>query len=319
MRCANCGAESGAADAFCGNCGARLPHYIQATEVRPERRTGLLLLLVALAAGLLVGGIIFWRFYQGRAGTQQAADAPAVSPDSQSAPEQPKTAPAPPEPQTQPEVAATPEKTERPARPRKQPEEKPPVAESDTKTEAPQLISQGTEPAAAPPSAPAPSGPAPTAPASAPNTPAKRAGRPAVQESESESAPMPAVAAPPPNAPGPQPHAPSPTAPVTPAPAAPATPAPGALAKPAYTGPRSGVAFWSGKLEKGQTLTINGGSVSTGALSGAPLPGVPVHITVDQTNLGFGEMPNAANGFRTLVLKCHSKHDKLTIRWEVAQ
>jgi hypothetical protein len=313
MRCANCGAESGTGDAFCGNCGARLPHYVQATEVRPERRSGLLLLVVALAAGLLVGGIVFWRFYQGRGGTQQAANAPALSPHSQSAPEQPETAPAPPEPQTPPEVAATPEKTERPAKPRKEPEQKPAVAESDTKTEAPQLTSQGTEPAAAPPSAPAH-----TAPASAPNTPPKRAGRPAVQESESESAPMPTVAAPPANAPAPQPPAPIPAAPVTPAPAPPATPVPAAPAKPAYTGPRSGVAFWSGKLEKGQTLTINGGSASIGAFSGAPLPGVPVHITVDQTNLGFGEMPNAANGFRTLVLRSHSKHDKLTIRWEVA-
>jgi 16S rRNA G527 N7-methylase RsmG len=54
-------------------------------------------------------------------------------------------------------------------------------------------------------------------------------------------------------------------------------------------------------------------------LSGAGLPGVPVNVIIDQTNLGFLEMPNAANGYRRLVLKSHANHDKITIHWTVAQ
>ena len=86
-----------------------------------------------------------------------------------------------------------------------------------------------------------------------------------------------------------------------------------------YNGPLSGVATWTGKLEKGQVLTITGGTPSMGVLSGAGLPGVPVHITVDQTNLGFAVMPNASNGYLTVALRSHAKHGQITIHWSVVQ
>jgi len=86
-----------------------------------------------------------------------------------------------------------------------------------------------------------------------------------------------------------------------------------------YGGPTAGMATWTGKLEKDGTLTINGGTPSTGVLAGAGLPGVPVRVIVDQTNLGFLEMPSAANGYRRLVIKSHARHDKITIHWTVIQ
>ena len=140
---------------------------------------------------------------------------------------------------------------------------------------------------------------------------ANKPSHPAVQETESETAPLPSLpesAAQRDNRPPlvPTPSVPAPTTSVT-------------STQPAYRGPRAGVATWSGKLDKGQALTIRDGTPSTGILSGAGLPGVPVRITIDQTNLGFGEMPSAANGFRTLVLRSHNKHDKITIRWEVIE
>lgn len=92
----------------------------------------------------------------------------------------------------------------------------------------------------------------------------------------------------------------------------------GAIPKAAtYAGPGAGMATWTGKLEKNETLTIDGGTPSTGSLSGAGLPGVPVRLVVDQTNLGISEMPSASNGYRRLVLKSHSKHDKIVIHWTV--
>lgn len=79
------------------------------------------------------------------------------------------------------------------------------------------------------------------------------------------------------------------------------------------------MATWTGKLEKNETLTISGGTPSTGTLSGAGLPGVPVRIVIDQTNLGISEMPNASNGYRRLVLKSHSRHEKIVIHWTVVR
>ncbi len=87
--------------------------------------------------------------------------------------------------------------------------------------------------------------------------------------------------------------------------------------RPAYTGPRAGMATWNGALEKNGTLTINGGTASVGIISGAGLPGVPVRVIIDQTNLGISEMPNASNGYQRLVLRSHAKHDKIVIHWTV--
>ena len=77
------------------------------------------------------------------------------------------------------------------------------------------------------------------------------------------------------------------------------------------------MATWTGKISKDETLTIQGGTPSTGILSGAGLPGVPVRLVIDQTNLGIAEMPNAANGYRRLVIKSHARHDKIVIHWTV--
>lgn len=87
--------------------------------------------------------------------------------------------------------------------------------------------------------------------------------------------------------------------------------------RPIYNGPRSGIATWTGKLEKNGILTITNGASSTSVLSGAGLPGVPVRVTIEQSNLGFAEMPDAANDYRRLVLRSHSKHEKITIHWSV--
>ena len=79
------------------------------------------------------------------------------------------------------------------------------------------------------------------------------------------------------------------------------------------------MATWTGKLDKNETLTITGARASTGALSGAGLPGVPVRVTVDQSNLGFLEMPSASNNYNRLVIRSHSKHEKITIHWTVIE
>lgn len=84
-----------------------------------------------------------------------------------------------------------------------------------------------------------------------------------------------------------------------------------------YAGPRAGMMTWTGKLSKDETLTIEGGTPSAGVLSGAGLPGVAVRLVIDQANLAIVESPNAKNGYRRLVLKSHSRHDKIVIHWTV--
>ena len=84
-----------------------------------------------------------------------------------------------------------------------------------------------------------------------------------------------------------------------------------------YSGPGAGMATWTGSLGKNESLTITGGTPSTGILNGAGLPGVPVRLVIDQANLGISEMPNPANGYRRLVLKSHARHQKIVIHWTV--
>jgi hypothetical protein len=85
---------------------------------------------------------------------------------------------------------------------------------------------------------------------------------------------------------------------------------------PAYNGPRSGLLVWSGKLDKNDTLTIDGVTPSSGSLQGE-LPGVPVNFEIDATNIGIRENPGAQNGWKRLVLVSHAKHARITIRWNV--
>lgn len=94
-------------------------------------------------------------------------------------------------------------------------------------------------------------------------------------------------------------------------PIAPAAPA----AKPAYSGPASGVIIWSGRLDKGQAIAINGGQANNGTLNGG-LPGVPVLIEVDPKDVGIAEAPGPSNGWKGFSLRSNKgRHTVVTIRW----
>ena len=100
-----------------------------------------------------------------------------------------------------------------------------------------------------------------------------------------------------------------PAAPVTASPqqssAAPATTAA------RYTGPSSGMLMWLGKLDKNGVVTIEGNKASAGTLTGS-LPGVPVTLETDLTNIGFAEMPSPSNGWKKVSLR-----SKKSLRWKV--
>ncbi|HZU27709.1 MAG TPA: hypothetical protein VFA04_19415 [Bryobacteraceae bacterium] len=163
---------------------------------------------------------------------------------------------------------------------------------------------------APPPSVPARHNRGQTAPASQAPTHVEQ--QPAPVES---LPPAPPQAQPQQQQPEPQPHAEEQQQPAQqPPPVAP--PPPRAPARPVYAGPRDGWITWSGKLNKNDTLTIDGGTASTGYLTGE-LPGVPVNIVVDVSNIGLAEEPNPNNNFKRLVLHSLGKHNVIRIHWTV--
>jgi hypothetical protein len=93
--------------------------------------------------------------------------------------------------------------------------------------------------------------------------------------------------------------------------------APPVAGKPAYTGPSSGTLIWSGRLEKGGTVTIEAGQISSGTLQGG-LPGVPVLIEMDQREFAMAETPSPSNGWQRLVFRSRNKrHSVISIKWIV--
>jgi hypothetical protein len=81
-------------------------------------------------------------------------------------------------------------------------------------------------------------------------------------------------------------------------------PAPGP--KP-YSGPQSGVVNWSGRIEKGGTVTLDG-----------KLPGVPVMVNIDTKEFAIVEAPSPANGWNRVVVRSKNKrHTVITIGWAV--
>jgi hypothetical protein len=106
-----------------------------------------------------------------------------------------------------------------------------------------------------------------------------------------------------------------PPAPVTQTPTQSAAPSATTAAR--YTGPSSGMLMWSGKLDRNAVVTIDGSSVTTGTLTGS-LPGVPVTLETDLTNIGFAEMPSPSNGWKKVSLRSKkSQNIVVNIRWRV--
>lgn len=173
------------------------------------------------------------------------------------------------------------------------------------------------------------------------STPPSRSGSTAPpQRSTTTAASAPVAAEQPVDRPAPEPPAEKPIyatpAPVQTAPASepPATPPPSrtpvfrpeptyqppAAASPAaprYSGPASGVIVWSGRLEQGASVTIEGDRASAGTVNGA-LPGVPVLIEITPADVGIAEAPGPGNGWNRLSVRSRkNRHTVVTIRWRV--
>jgi len=100
---------------------------------------------------------------------------------------------------------------------------------------------------------------------------------------------------------------------VTPA----APPPPPQAVQPAI--PSSGTLTWSGHLGKNALVTIQGHSASSGSLQGQ-LPGVPVIIQVDPSDVGVAEAPGPQNSWKRVVLRSNkSRNIVVRIEWRRLQ
>jgi hypothetical protein len=273
-----------------------------------KNQSALFAIILAIIVGLGIGGFLFYRIVNGgKANVSSSAQTTATAVPSVSSESTPTALHPPAEADAlkSDSSGTTQTSTVAPKVPRQHAR----VSIESNDSASPKLMqSAGSSAAIASTDLPSPIAPA-TPTAHATTNPSRRR---AVQESEDESPSVPSSTLP--N---------TATAPAVPAnnePVSASDRAPSASSvKRLYNGPQSGVATWTGKLEKNGTLTITGGTPSMGVLAGAGLPGVPVHVTIDQANLGFVETPSAANGYRRLILKSHGGHDKIVIRWTVVQ
>jgi hypothetical protein len=88
----------------------------------------------------------------------------------------------------------------------------------------------------------------------------------------------------------------------------------------AYAGPASGMILWSGQLDKGGEVIIDGDHVSTGSLLSGELPGVEVMIQVEPPDIGVAQSPSPDDGWKRLVLRSpNRRHSVIRIKWVVVR
>jgi len=263
--------------------------------MKPAKRSSLPLVAAGVAVAVVAaGGFFGYQWWSARSRTEVAATRQIpFSPGAEALPPAPTEPPpavaeTPVAPVAQPRTVkdASPVRATPPAKPVSTPSSPPPAASVPAVVPAPVTPVQQPEPK------PSTVTPPPVAQVQAPVTQAQPAAPPAAQ----------------PEAPRrteilrPEREFPAPSQ---------ARPAPG------YSGPGAGVIVWSGQLEKGEAISVNGTRPSTGNLTGA-LPGVPVLIEVEPKDVGIAEAPGPSNGWKGFSLRSRKgRQTVVTIRWRV--
>jgi hypothetical protein len=88
---------------------------------------------------------------------------------------------------------------------------------------------------------------------------------------------------------------------------------------PGYAGPREGVIIWSGEVDKGETVFIEGSSTSNGQVRGS-LPGVPCLLELSAPNVAVTEAPGPRNGYQRVGLRFAKKgRFSVSLKWRVVR
>ena len=102
------------------------------------------------------------------------------------------------------------------------------------------------------------------------------------------------------------------------------SPSPAEVPTPAIRQPplgrRQGDLIWSGQLEKGMLLSIDGLKTSVGTLRGDPLPGVPVQLTLQPVDVIVSQAPMSSDEYRRFVLRSPARRNTVVrVHWEILQ
>jgi len=296
VHCLHCGAGMELAALFCGECGRPVarPVTAAATPVRaapppaPAARASctaaVLVALAVVAVGF--GGWRAWQWWNGGAGSTGAPAGAAAGTITADSPAQPAASPAPAASAGAPEQ----EVHQAPAVPYK----------------APTVTYEAPQPQPLPREFDLP-----RLPASAVIT----RGEPQPTQIAAPAAATPADRPPPQRV---EIFRPDPSPP--PASRPPLEPPPAPPGRVAYSGQGSGVINWSGKIDKNETVSIDGGQASAGTVLQGALPGVPVMLDIDHAEFALAEVPAPSNGWSRLRIRSRNRrHTVITIRWTVIQ
>jgi hypothetical protein len=105
-------------------------------------------------------------------------------------------------------------------------------------------------------------------------------------------------------------------APAAPAPPPAPTSANSAATKPLYNGASSGTLRWSGVVEEGGVITIEGDRASTGTVNGA-LPGLPIQVELVSKHAAISEAPAPSNGWKRIAIRSLKRQTDLALKWTV--
>ena len=155
-------------------------------------------------------------------------------------------------------------------------------------------------------------------------TPSGPSGRPdpfsqAVPPASKGAGPTPPASSPPADSPSAD-APPSPPVPVSPPPP-PAAPKPvnhppAAAVK--YDGPNSGSLVWSGHLMRNEVIEIDGLLANSGLVTGAALPGLPVHVTSETIRAVVLAQPDSGGGFRRFRFRAVVPgNGRITFKWNI--
>ena len=93
-------------------------------------------------------------------------------------------------------------------------------------------------------------------------------------------------------------------------------PGSGSATRTIYNGPRFGTLRWSGVVEEGGVITIDGDRASSGTLNGA-LPGLPIQVELVSKHAAISEAPAPSNGWKRIAIRSSKRQTEIALKWTV--
>ena len=83
--------------------------------------------------------------------------------------------------------------------------------------------------------------------------------------------------------------------------------------------PDEGILYWTGRLKKNETITLEGTDATVGGASGAKFPGSAIDVWLPSPAVALVERPNPQNGWNRVVFRALRSTDRnvtINIQWK---